>query len=147
MHPYAAPEIDNGELEFTTLLKKPIIIKDNGTLNFAEVVLVEPGGLTSVYGDSDFYDYVIVEGSKNNGANCIPFPMVTIRRTSLYGKRITIVEYQLMDKTRRPKVRPTGFVNRSITLTDNDYFVAGDTILIRFRLYSDPYATGLGLGN
>lgn len=144
LHPYLAPKIDNGELEFTTLLKKPIIIKENGTMNFAEVVLVEPGGLFSEYGDSDFYDYVIIEGSKNDGANWYPL-------ADGYDS-----SDQIVWKTNYNSGIPNGeqdsqtlgtaewYVNRSITLTDNDYFVAGDTILIRFRLYSDPYAAGWG---
>lgn len=144
LHPYAAPEIDNGELEFTTLLKKPIIIKDNGTLNFAEVVLVEPGGLTSVYGDSDFYDYVIVEGSKNNGANWYPLSDGYDSSDQLVWKTNYNSGIPTDGQNSETEGTADWFVNRSITLTDNDYFVAGDTILIRFRLYSDPYATGWG---
>ncbi|WP_163324874.1 T9SS type A sorting domain-containing protein [Draconibacterium mangrovi] len=143
-HPYPAPEIDNGELEFTTLLKKPIIIKDNGTMNFTEVVLVEPGELTSVYGGSDFYDYVIVEGSKNNGANW--YPLADGYDSS--DQIVWLTNYNSGIPTGEQNSETVGtadwFVNRSITLTDNDYFVAGDTILIRFRLYSDPFAAGWG---
>ena len=36
-------------------------------INFNEIVLVEPGETGSVFGSADFYDYVIVEGSKNFG--------------------------------------------------------------------------------
>ncbi|WP_319479710.1 T9SS type A sorting domain-containing protein [uncultured Draconibacterium sp.] len=143
-HPYPAPEIDNGELEFTTLLKKPIIIKDNGTMNFTEVVLVEPGELTSVYGNSDFYDYVIVEGSKNNGDNWYPLADGYDSSDQIVWQ--TNYNSGIPDGEQNSETlgTPDWFVNRSITLTDNDYFVAGDTILIRFRLYSDPFAAGWG---
>nr|WP_319572824.1 T9SS type A sorting domain-containing protein [uncultured Draconibacterium sp.] len=143
-HPYPAPEIDNGELEFATLLKKPVIIKDKGTMNFTEVVLVEPGDSTSVYGDSDFYDYVIVEGSKNNGDNW--YPLADGYDSSDQPVWQTNYEKGIPRDGQDSETMGTAdwFVNRSITLTDNDYFVAGDTILIRFRLYSDPYATGWG---
>lgn len=36
------------------------------------------------------------------------------------------------------------FVRREILLTENGNFTAGDTLLIRFRLLSDPYAHGWG---
>ena len=36
------------------------------------------------------------------------------------------------------------FFSREINLTGNGNFAEGDTILIRFRLYSDPYANGWG---
>ena len=39
---------------------------------------------------------------------------------------------------------PEWFINRQINLVENGNFNAGDTILIRFRLYSDPYAHGWG---
>ncbi|HSN48347.1 MAG TPA: T9SS type A sorting domain-containing protein, partial [Flavobacterium sp.] len=39
---------------------------------------------------------------------------------------------------------PTWYVNREIKLLENGNFKANDTILIQFRLYSDPYAHGWG---
>jgi len=36
------------------------------------------------------------------------------------------------------------FVRKSIRLLENGNFSAGDTILIRFRLFSDPFANGWG---
>lgn len=144
VHPYPAPQIDNSDLEFTTFLKRPIIIKEDGTMNFDEVVLVEPGGELSSYGDSDFYDYVIVEGSKNDGINWYPLAdgydsSDQITWLSNYNSGIPSQE---QDSGTRGSAE--WFFPRTITLTDNDYFVAGDTILIRFRLYSDPYAAGWG---
>ncbi|WP_297092112.1 T9SS type A sorting domain-containing protein [uncultured Draconibacterium sp.] len=143
-HPYPAPGVDNEELDFSTFLKKPIILKEGGVMTFDEVVLVEPGAAFSLYGDSDFYDYVIVEGSKNQGetwqalANGYDASKQTTWSTS-YNSGIVTGEQD--SKTRGNSEM---FFNREINLTDNDYFAAGDTILIRFRLYSDPYAAGWG---
>jgi hypothetical protein len=39
---------------------------------------------------------------------------------------------------------PEMFVNREINLTGKPGFTAGDTVLFRFRLFSDPYAYGWG---
>ncbi|WP_319500012.1 T9SS type A sorting domain-containing protein [uncultured Draconibacterium sp.] len=144
VHPYPAPQIDNSDLEFTTFLKRPIIIKEDGTMNFDEVVLVEPGGQLSSYGDSDFYDYVIVEGSKNNGDNW--YPLADGYDSSDQIVWLTNYNNGIPSGEQDSGTRGSAewFFSRTITLTDNDYFVAGDTILIRFRLYSDPYAAGWG---
>ncbi|QIA09854.1 T9SS type A sorting domain-containing protein [Draconibacterium halophilum] len=144
LHPYEAPNIDNEDLEFSTFLKKPIIIKEDGTMNFDEVVLVEPGGGLSSFGDSDFYDYVIVEASKDKGEKW--FPLVDGYDSS--SESIWRTNYNAGIASGEQDSETAGtvewFINRSITLTDNDYFSAGDTIIIQFRLYSDPYATGWG---
>ena len=50
------------------MLRHPLKFNESGMLiNFNEIVLVEPGEDGSVFGSDDFYDYVIVEGSKNFG--------------------------------------------------------------------------------
>jgi hypothetical protein len=36
------------------------------------------------------------------------------------------------------------FIKREINMTENGNFATGDTILIRFRLFSDPFAHGWG---
>ena len=113
-------------------------------MNFAEVVLVEPGELSSVYGDSDFYDYVIVEGSKNNGANWYPLANGYDSSDQPVWKANYDSGIPIDGQDSETEGEADWLVNRSISLTDNEYFVAGDTILIRFRLYSDPYAAGWG---
>ncbi len=50
------------------MLRHPFKFNESGMLiSFKEIVLVEPGETGSVFGSDDFYDYVIVEGSKNFG--------------------------------------------------------------------------------
>jgi hypothetical protein len=39
---------------------------------------------------------------------------------------------------------PDLFINKQINILENGNFTAGDTILFRFRLFSDPYAHGWG---
>ncbi|MDX8341629.1 T9SS type A sorting domain-containing protein [Draconibacterium sp. IB214405] len=143
-HPYPAPNTDNGELEFTTFLKKPIVLKEGGTMVYDEVVLVEPGNLLSDYGDDDFYDYVIVEGSNDYGMNW--YPLADGYDSSDESTWRTNYNSGIPDGENDSETVGTDdwFVSRTITLTDNDYFYEGDTILIRFRLYSDPYAAGWG---
>ena len=143
-HPYPAPNTDNGELEFTTFLKKPVIIKEEGLMTFDEVVLVEPGVLLSSYGDSDFFDYVIVEGSSDYGENW--YALADGYDSSSENTWRSNYNDGIPSGEQDSETEGTAewFVKRSITLTDNEYFAAGDTILIRFRLFSDPYAAGWG---
>ena len=61
---------DNANL--TYLLTVPIrVAQQNAYVHFDEVVLVEPGADGSVYGDPDFWDYVVVEGSRD-GVTWLP---------------------------------------------------------------------------
>jgi hypothetical protein len=64
-HPYPSPDMDDTEFNFETILKYPVILNENATMSFDEIVLVEPGTNGTVYGDFEFWDFVIVEGSKN----------------------------------------------------------------------------------
>ncbi|MCK7534683.1 MAG: hypothetical protein MZV63_28625 [Marinilabiliales bacterium] len=130
-------------LNFTTLLKYPVILKENGTMSFDEVVLVEPGEVLSKFGDEDFWDYVIVEGSKDKGKTWLPIANGydsgdnPIWKTN-YNKNID------NNQVSNTVGIPEWYVNREIKLLENGNFKANDTILIQFRLYSDPYAHGWG---
>ena len=141
-HPYPSPDTDDTYFNFTTMLRYPVIVVENGKMAWDEVVLVEPGEEGAVFGGDEFWDYVIVEASKDFGMSWLPLrdgydsgsiPMWK----SAYNQRIvgnnsiTIGNKDL-------------FVRREILLTENGNFTAGDTLLIRFRLLSDPYAHGWG---
>lgn len=141
-HPYPSPNQDNASLNFTALLKYPIVLKKGGKMSFDEIALVEPGDPGSIFGDQNFYDYVIVEGSKDRGQTWKPFldgydcraqqSWETLYNSSIVGQNSTAVP------------GPALYVNRPIGLLDNGNFAIGDTVLIRFRLFSDPYANGWG---
>ncbi len=142
-HPYPSPGKNNSEFNFTTILKYPVILKENGTMSFDEVVLVEPGETLSKFGEDNFYDYVIEEGSKDGGKTWLPLaPGYDSGDNSTwktnYNKNID------SDQVSQTQGNPAWYVNREINLTANGNFKANDTILIRFRLYSDPYAHGWG---
>ncbi len=139
-HPYPSPNEDNKEYNFVTLLKHPIILKEDGAMWFDEVVLVEPG--TGSYGGDSFWDYVIVEGSKDFGktwAELADGYDAGANQTWLteYGK-------SFVNQVSQAVGAKEWFVNHEISLLENGNFQAGDTILVRFRLYSDPYASGWG---
>ena len=142
-HPYPSPEENDTYWNFTTILKHPIILKENGTMSYNEVVLVEPSeSVLSKFGDADFWDYVIVEGSKDYGKTWLPL-------INGYDSRANVTwrgnyELEIIDQVSTAVGVPAWFINREINLLENGNFAAGDTILIQFRLHSDPYAHGWG---
>lgn len=141
-HPYPSPNKNNANLNFSTMLKYPLILKESGTMSFDEVVLVEPGETLAKFGDENFWDYVIVEGSKNGGETWLPIANGydsgdnTIWKTN-YNKNV-------VNQISRTVGIPDWYINREIKLLENGNFKANDTILIQFRLFSDPYANGWG---
>jgi hypothetical protein len=141
-HPYRSPNKNNTTFNFTTLLKYPIILKESGTMSFDEIVLVEPGENLSKFGDDDFWDYVIVEGSKDNGKTWLPIANGYDSGANATWK----VNYNknMVNQVSTAVGIPEWYVNREILLLENGNFKANDTILIQFRLFSDPYAHGWG---
>jgi hypothetical protein len=142
-HPYESPEDNNKSIEYTALLRHPLKFSESGMLiNFNEVVLVEPGAPGSVFGSPDFYDYVIVEGSKNFGKTWFSLAdgwdsrlvssWETAYNSSIVGINSTFVGTESMLHKHTIFYRPS------------DKISAGDTLLLRFRLYSDPFANGWG---
>jgi len=117
----------------------PIIINSsNAFILFDEVALVEPGDSGAAFGSSNFYDYVIVEGSKDAGKtwnyflpgwSCRDNAAWLTRFNSLLdanGNSLAAGDMSLLKK-------------RQLDMLSSGYFKAGDTILIHFRLYSDSY--------
>jgi hypothetical protein len=141
-HPYPSPDEDNTYLNFSTILKRPIVLVENARMNFDEVVLVEPGENQTDYGDDEFWDFVIIEGSKDNGRTWLPLSDGYDSRDNTSWK----INYNLNIIGQNSETEGTKdwFVNREINLLENGNFNANDTILIQFRLYSDPYAHGWG---
>jgi len=142
-HPYPSPNENNSNFNFSTLLKYPIVLNENSIMSFDEVVLVEPGEVLSKYGDDNFWDYVIVEGSKDNGTTWLP---VADGYDSGDNTTWKTNYNQNIDNNQSSNTigNPDWYINREINLLENGNFKANDTILIRFRLFSDPYANGWG---
>lgn len=142
-HPYKSPDKDYASFDFSSVLRHPIIFDESGMMiSYREVVLVEPGAEGSVFGFSDFYDYVVVEGSKDFGKSWfsmadgydsrINSSWETAYNSSTDGQNSTFEgeESMMLAKTIYPKV--------------SEKISGGDSVLIRFRLHADPYARGWG---
>lgn len=141
-HPYPSPEIDDSVFNFSTILKHPIILQEGGTMTFDEIVLIEPGSPGTVFGDENFWDFVVVEGSKDEGQTWYPLaPGYDSRADETWEEIYSAnVDNQVSSAVGKPEM----FISREIDLLQNFNFSAGDTIIIRFRLFSDPYAHGWG---
>jgi hypothetical protein len=142
IHPY--PEGDpypNNEIEFSYVLKYPITVNaDNSYLRFDEIVLVEPGETGSVFGDPEFYDYVVVEGSKDLGTTwkALTEGYDSRAQSSWLNRYNSAFSGNNSTATGIPSL----YKPRVIDL--QNAFNAGDEIIIRFRLYSDQLAAGWG---
>ena len=141
-HPYPSPDLDDSEFNFITILKYPVILAENSTMSFDEIVLVEPGTNGTVFGDFEFWDFVIVEGSKDNGETWLPVTDgYDARKNSSWE---TSYNNSISGNNSTAAGSPDLFINRQINILENGNFSAGDTIFFRFRLFSDPYANGWG---
>lgn len=141
-HPYVSPNMDDMNFNFTAILRNPIVLKVGGKMSYDEVVLVEPGEEGAVFGGEDYYDYVIVEGSNDGGISWKPL----LNGYDSYAQESWNNLYNSSISVNNSSAIPTKdmFVKREFELLSNGNFKAGDTILVRFRLFSDPYSNGWG---
>ncbi len=143
-HPYRNAGTEN-TLNFIYNLNVPIIIrKVDALIEFDEIVLVEPGEANTQYTDTEFWDYVIVEGRKNQEANWQPFlPGYDSRENSAW-----LATYNngipANGQDSNANGTPSLYRSKSIDMLQNGNFSAEDTVLVRFRLFSDPFAKGWG---
>jgi hypothetical protein len=144
-HPYESPEETGDSIGYIAMLRTPVIFDGTGMIiSFNEVVLVEPGEEGSAFGTTYFYDYVIVEGSRDFGKTWFHLAngydsryldsWETAYNSAIDGNNSTFSgkESMLVKHTIFPKA-------------SSDIFT-GDTMIVRFRLFSDPYANGWGWG-
>lgn len=141
-HPYPSPDQEEKDFNFSTILKHPIILTENATMTFDEIVLVEPGSTGTGFGDFEFWDYVIVEGSNNRGTTWLPLENgYDSRASGTWLENYNKVPNEINSST---VGQPEWYINREINMIENGNFTPGDTILIRFRLFSDAFAHGWG---
>ena len=141
-HPY--PEAGAGNsLNLTYELLVPIIIEpQRPVIEFDEVVLVEPGDPGTTFGQDEFWDFVVVEGRRLGTQEWIPFADgydSTDNPTWLNAYLSDIT-----GGTSNAVGRFGLFANRKINMIDEGNFALGDTVAVRFRLFSDPFAFGWG---
>ncbi len=142
-HPYESPEETGDSIGYTAMLRTPVIYDDQGMIiSYKEIVLVEPGEEGYDFGSSYFYDYVIVEGSKDYGKTWFPL-------ADGYDSRINnswLEAYTGSIEEDNSTFVGTGsiMVKHTIFPRVSSHISSGDPMIVRFRLFSDPYAHGWG---
>jgi hypothetical protein len=145
-HPYPASD-PKDSISYVYQLRVPIKLKASSlaTLKFDEIVLVEPGESGSTWPDpGKFYDYVIVEGSKDGG--------VTWRKLvngyDCRDQSVWLSKWNSnLDANKQNSLAvgdPSLYKTRTLNMLTTGYFKAGDEIVIRFRLMSDQLSYGWG---
>ena len=142
-HPYDFTGDNDRTLNFTAMLRIPVIFDQNGLIiSYREVVLVEPGEPDSEYGDPAFYDYVIIEASPDFGDNW--FDLIDGYDSRFRPEWETAYNNNNQEGNSIALGRETMMATHTIFPVSSDSISYGDTLLFRFRLYSDPLAVGWG---
>jgi len=121
-------------------LLRPIRVQaSEATLEYSDVVMVEKG-ISTDWTNPNFWDYVVVEGT-TDGANWIPLaPGYDSRANPIWSS--AYAAGQTSDGGSFTQGNSTMWVSHSINLLET--FDAGDTIFIRFRLFSDAAVVAWG---
>ena len=115
------------------MLNIPIIITDySPSIKFNEIVLVEPGESGTSFGDYGFWDYVIVEASKDG----------------IYWKELIDGYDSDADPAWRNAYNSGAFGSpdliRDRQINFAPHFNVGDTVKVRFRMFSDDLTVSWG---
>ena len=141
-HPYPNAGMGN-TFNFEYQLNIPIQIRSvDPLIEFDEIVLVEPGEPGTNFTQTEFWDYVIVEGRKIDEQTWRPFldgydSRANTAWFSAYNSRF-------QGQNSATEGTPNLFAPRTISMVENRNFNVGDVVFVRFRLFSDPFAFGWG---
>ena len=149
-HPYRNGSSYQFQSNYEYVLLAPITLKanpDSAIMRYDEVVLVEPGDPGSRFGEEGFFDYVIVEGSSNNGQTWRP--LLDGYSSSDQADWLTTFNSRFVpglpnEQNSAAVGTPSLYKRRTVPLLANGNFRAGQTILIRFRLFADQLVHGWG---
>jgi photosystem II stability/assembly factor-like uncharacterized protein len=125
-HPYT------DQTTFTAVLRVPVVVAESDAIfQYDDIAIVESGEAGTVFGDSEFWDYVILEAS--NGGEWINLE-------DGYDARVDA--NWLAAYNSGGSGEPSMYKTHTINLLDK--FSANDTLLIRFKLVADPNTNGWG---
>lgn len=140
-HPYGNGMESGNQSTRTYQLQVPIIVEpEKAIMRYKEIVLVEPGEEGSIFGEPEFFDYVVVEGSNDNGLTWLPLaPGYDSRKHPVW---LQAYNSDIVGDDSQAEGNPSLFREDSVDLKET--FSTGDIIFIRFRMYSDQAANGWG---
>ncbi|QGY44092.1 T9SS type A sorting domain-containing protein [Maribellus comscasis] len=142
-NPYHTSDIESEYYNHYAILKYPVILKKGGLMQFDEIVLVEPAEVGTSYTDKYFWDYVIVEGSKDYGKTWLPI-------TKGYDSNIfeewssVFFESFVTDSLILNSEIKEMYRKHKINIIEESAFKEGDIVIFRFRLSSDKSVNGWG---
>ncbi len=125
-HPYS------NQTTYYAYLGTPITIKAGSYFNYDDVAIVEPGEQGSVYGDSNFWDYVTVEASDDGDNWTIVIEPYDCRYDAVWENA-----YKYGNDGNENMFR-----SHSISLTN--YFSENVNVYLRFKLYANASNNGWG---
>ena len=142
-HPYQDGTGPGNTSNYIYQLRIPIeIAAENSFMVFDEIALIEPGEPNTTFGDSQFWDYVIVEGSTDGGITWLPI----IDGYDAREHAAWLAKYNSgFDATEFNSTGigdPSLYRTRSINLLSK--YEPGDIVTFRFRLFADELAHGWG---
>ena len=130
---YHSPHPYSNNRSYTLTLNIPIIVQSSDAfVRFDEIAIVEPGEPGSLFGSESFYDYCVVEATKD-GANWLPLE-------EGYDARIKTDWLNAWTN----KLNGSPAIMKKHTMNLLGRFLPGNLVFIRFRMYTDPGATGWG---
>jgi len=142
IHPYTNAG-ENNTRNFNYNLSFPIIIRRiDALIEFEEVVLVEPSTAGTRFGDLEFWDFVIVEGRRIEETEWLPFLDGYDSRE--HAAWLSAYNSSIQGQDSNASGTSSLFRDRTIDMQRNGNFSEGDTVVVRFRLFSDPFAVGWG---
>lgn len=126
-HPYT------NNLNNAYMLTIPVTVApSNAYLAYDDVALIEPGEPGAPFGDPAFYDYVVVEGTRD-GITWLPL-------LDGYDARYDSVWLSAYNSSTSGNA--TMYRHHEVNLLSR--FSSGENIFIRFRMFTDAGATGWG---
>lgn len=141
-NPYSNSDIEEENYNHYAILKYPVVLRNGGKIKYDEVVLVEPGERGTDFNNIYFWDYVIVEGSKDGGKTWMPI-------SKGYDSQIqeewsSAFQSSIIDNTSVASGLGEMYKKHEINIIENSVFNEGDIILFRFRLSADNSLNGWG---
>lgn len=120
--------------ELLAIFQKPVVVSNRTAMvSYDQILILEPGDSPDINSE-DFYDFGALEGSTDFGTTW----------SILSGGDATLDE-RWLDIFNEDGVPDSSdlYVNNSVNL--KQFYDDGDTILLRFRLFSDPFVVGWGM--
>ncbi|MBX2816145.1 MAG: T9SS type A sorting domain-containing protein [Saprospiraceae bacterium] len=116
------------------IFQRPIILNNaTSEVAFDQILILEPGDSPDI-NSSEFYDYGAIEGSNDFGKNWV-----------LMSGGDATSDQRWLDIYRNNGAPNSDDLYVTEQLNLQQFFDDGDTILLRFRLFSDPFEVGWGM--